>query len=162
MKAFTKWWIQFVAILYTCGMMEYFNWWEFMWDSDKTKITIMILAMFVIASIVMGYLSFKGSREDMWDRADRLENYVMFAADTMITLGMLGTLIGFLLMLNTAFIDLDVNDVKNVQTAIANMAIGMSTALVTTLVGMVCSTLTRMQLLVYDHSSGSELIEGEP
>ena len=133
-----------------------------MWDSDKTKISVFILGMFVLATLVMGYLSFKGSHEDMWDRAERLENYVMFGADTMITIGMVGTLVGFLMMLNTAFIDLDVNDVKNVQSAIANMAIGMSTALVTTLVGMICSTLTRLQLLVYDHSSGSEIIEGEP
>ncbi len=162
MRAFTKWWIQFVAILFTCGMMEYFNWWEFMWDSDKTKISVFILGMFTLATLAMGYLSLKGSNEDMWNVADRLENYVMFAADTMITVGMVGTLVGFLLMLNTAFIDLNVNDVKNVQDAIGNMAIGMSTALVTTLVGMICSTLTRLQILVYDHSSGSEIIEGEP
>ena len=132
-----------------------------MWDADKTKISVFILGMFVLATLVMGYLSLKGSDENMWDSAERLENYVMFGADTMITIGMVGTLVGFLMMLNTAFIDLDVNDVKNVQSAIANMAVGMSTALVTTLVGMICSTLTRLQLLVYDYSSGSEIIEGE-
>ena len=163
MRAFTKWWILFTAILFTCGMMEYFNWWLFMWESDKTKISVFILGMFSLATLVMGYLSFKGSNSDeMWERADRLENYVMFAADTMITIGMVGTLVGFLMMLNTAFLGLDVNDIKNVQDAIADMAVGMSTALVTTLVGMICSTLTRLQILVYDHSTGSEIIEGEP
>jgi flagellar motor component MotA len=71
----------------------------------------------------------------------------------MITLGMIGTVAGFLIMLNTAFSGLDVNDIRNVQEAISDMAIGMSTALVTTLVGLICSTLIKVQILVYENST---------
>ena len=71
----------------------------------------------------------------------------------MITLGMIGTVAGFLIMLNTAFSGLDVNDIRNVQEEISDMAIGMSTALVTTLVGLICSTLIKVQILVYENST---------
>jgi flagellar motor component MotA len=88
-----------------------------------------------------------------WDTVEPISNYVWFASEAMITLGMIGTVAGFLIMLNTAFSGLDVNDIRNVQEAISDMAIGMSTALVTTLVGLVCSTLIKVQMIVYENSS---------
>jgi flagellar motor component MotA len=79
-------------------------------------------------------------------------NYVWFASEVMITLGMIGTVAGFLIMLNTAFTGLDVNDIQNIQEAISDMAIGMSTALVTTLVGLVCSTIIKVQMIIYENT----------
>jgi flagellar motor component MotA len=55
-------------------------------------------------------------------------------------------------MLNTAFTGLDVNDIQNIQEAISDMAIGMSTALVTTLVGLVCSTIIKVQMIIYENT----------
>ena len=70
----------------------------------------------------------------------------------MITLGMIGTVAGFLLMLNTTFSSLDVKNVVNVQEAIADMAVGMSTALSTTLIGLICSILTKLQMVILENS----------
>ena len=153
MSAFTKWWIQFVAIAFSAGMIQYFGWWKLMYEADITKISLLIMGIFVLATLTVGYICFKTKiGEYSWDKADIMEHYTYFAADSMVTLGMVGTITGFLLMLNTAFANLDINDIKNVQQAISNMAVGMSTALVTTLVGMVCSLLTRLQLMVYENS----------
>ena len=55
-------------------------------------------------------------------------------------------------MLNSAFSDLDVKDVANVQEAIADMAVGMSTALSTTLIGLICSVLTKLQMVILENS----------
>lgn len=124
-----------------------------MYEADITKISLLIIGIFVLATLTVGYICFKTKiGEYSWGKADIMEHYTYFAADSMITLGMVGTITGFLLMLNTAFANLDINDIKNVQQAISNMAVGMSTALVTTLVGMVCSLLTRLQLMVYENS----------
>ena len=63
---------------------------------------------------------------------------------------MIGTVIGFLMMLGLAFQNLNVEDVTSVQTAIKFMSLGMSTALVTTLVGLVSGLLLELQLINFD------------
>ena len=45
----------------------------------------------------------------------------------MVTLGLIGTVAGFLLMLSSAFDNLDVKNVENVQEVITDMSLGMST-----------------------------------
>ena len=60
---------------------------------------------------------------------------------------MIGTVIGFLMMLGLAFQDLNVEDVASVQAAIKFMALGMSTALITTLAGLIGGLLIEIQLV---------------
>jgi uncharacterized membrane protein len=74
-----------------------------------------------------------------------------YLAETALALGMLGTLAGFLLMLGTAFTNIDVNDTATLQTALTNMALGMSTALYTTLVGLIVSIFLKSQLVNLEH-----------
>jgi uncharacterized membrane protein len=117
---------------------------------------LLLLVLFVISSLAVGYIGLKNTT---WDTIESISNYVWFASEAMITLGMIGTVAGFLIMLNTAFSGLDVNDIRNVQEAISDMAIGMSTALVTTLVGLVCSTLIKVQMVVYENSTKWKLTD---
>ena len=74
-------------------------------------------------------------------------------AESMITLGLIGTVTGFIIMLGGAFADLDLTNIGQAKEVIRDMAAGMSTALTTTLVGLVCSIITKLQLmnLEYDH-----------
>jgi hypothetical protein len=65
-------------------------------------------------------------------------------------LGMLGTVIGFLLMLGPAFRGLDAANVQSMQAALGFMAAGMGVALTTTLVGLACSMLLQLQLVNLD------------
>ena len=131
-------------------MANQYGWWEFLYNADMTKISFIIIGTFVISSLAVGYIGLKNTT---WDTIESISNYVWFASEAMITIGMIGTVAGFLIMLNTAFSGLDVNDIRNVQEAISDMAIGMSTALVTTLVGLICSTLIKVQILVYENST---------
>ena len=85
-----------------------------------------------------------------------LSNYIWFASETMVTLGLIGTVAGFLLMLSSAFDNLDVSNVENVQKVISNMALGMSTALCTTLAGLVGSVLTKIQMVILENNSNYE------
>ena len=70
-----------------------------------------------------------------------------FIAETCLALGMVGTITGFLLMLSTTFSNIDVSDVATLQRALADMALGMSTALYTTLIGLISSILIKIQLI---------------
>jgi flagellar motor component MotA len=70
-----------------------------------------------------------------------------FIAEVLLAIGMIGTVTGFLLMLGTAFSNIDITDTATLQNALANMAVGMSTALYTTLIGLICSTIMKVQLM---------------
>lgn len=142
-----KWWIQTTCTFFAALIALELGWWEALWDADITKISIAILAIFVFTTLLVGYIS-KNDNE----RSRTYGNYVWFSSEAMITLGMIGTVAGFLLMLNTAFAGLDVANIKNVQDAIADMAVGMSTALSTTLIGLICSVLTKLQMVILENS----------
>jgi len=73
-----------------------------------------------------------------------------FVAESCLVLGLIGTVTGFILMLGIAFINLDVTNVASVQEALKNMSIGMSTALYTTLVGLVSSLAIKVQLVTIE------------
>ena len=53
-------------------------------------------------------------------------------------------------MLGTAFNELDVTNIVSVQKALINMSLGMSTALYTTLVGLISSLAIKIQLVTIE------------
>ena len=65
----------------------------------------------------------------------------------MLTLGMIGTVAGFILMLGDSFSNIDTSNPETLKAALAAMAVGMSTALYTTLIGLICAQLTKVQLI---------------
>ena len=67
-------------------------------------------------------------------------------SDQILTLGMIGTVIGFIYMLSTSFTNIAVNDLSKMAEAIISMGTGMSTALYTTASGLICSFLLKLQL----------------
>ena len=117
----------------------------------QCKISFIIIIIFVATSIATGFLSFKSDTQYI-----KLSNYIWFASETMVTLGLIGTVAGFLLMLSSAFDNLDVSNVENVQKVISNMALGMSTALCTTLSGLVGSVLTKVQMVILENNTKYE------
>ena len=143
-----KWWIQVSCIVFGSVVAYQLGWWHALWNADITKISIGILGVFAVTMLLTGYIS-KNYQDK---KSQALGNYVWFASEAMITLGMIGTVAGFLLMLGSAFSNLDVTNIANVQAAIADMAIGMSTALSTTLVGLICSILTKAQMVILENS----------
>ena len=143
-----KWWVQVTCIIFASVVASEMGWWQALWDADVTKISVGILAVFVLTTMLTGYISKNYQNK----KAQSLSNYVWFSSEAMITLGMIGTVAGFLLMLGSAFSNLDVTNIANVQSAIADMAIGMSTALSTTLIGLICSVLIKAQMVILENS----------
>jgi len=75
-----------------------------------------------------------------------------FTADIMIKMGLLGTIVGFILMLGSVS-NLRDFDVTTMQKVLSYMSSGMGTALYTTLAGLVCSMLAATQYQMLDRSS---------
>jgi len=150
-KAFLLWWIQVVTVLFAAILIFTYGWFDKLWNADQTKISFIIITIFVATSIATGFLSFRSDTQYI-----KLSNYIWFASETMVTLGLIGTVAGFLLMLSSAFDNLDVSNVENVQKVISNMALGMSTALCTTLSGLVGSVLTKVQMVILENNTKYE------
>ncbi len=69
--------------------------------------------------------------------------------DVLLKLGLIGTIIGFILMLNSVS-NTETLDVDSMQLVLKQMSAGMGTALFTTLVGMMGSVLLGLQYLMLD------------
>ena len=84
--------------------------------------------------------------------ADRLRGsngFGAFASDTLMKLGLLGTIIGFIIML-APIATLDAADKAAMKTSMGLMSDGMAVAMYTTLAGLVGSILVRIQYYMLD------------
>ena len=75
-----------------------------------------------------------------------------FFVHLLVKLGLLGTVVGFVLML-TSFSDVSSIEYSDLQDMIGKMALGMGVALTTTLVGLVSSMLLGFQYLMLDRAA---------
>ena len=75
-----------------------------------------------------------------------------FASDALLKLGLLGTIVGFILMLMPVG-DVEEFDPSLMRQLLAAMSAGMAVALYTTLAGLVTSTLLKLQYHILDASA---------
>ena len=139
----------FLVILQSFGFATaaYFDLHHSLWENDQTKISFMILILWTASTVFIGLWHIKKSRLEILN----LSKIGWYLAETALALGMLGTLAGFLLMLGSAFANIDLANTATLQAALTNMALGMSTALYTTLVGLVVSIFLKSQLVNLEH-----------
>lgn len=84
---------------------------------------------------------------------DRL-NSGWFIADLLFKLGLIGTVIGFILMLGS-ITDLRSMDIQQAQSMLGDMSAGMRLALYTTLTGLSCGALVGIQFHLLERSADS-------
>jgi hypothetical protein len=77
-----------------------------------------------------------------------------FASDALMKLGLLGTIIGFILML-APIAGLDAADRASVKTSMGLMSDGMAVAMYTTLAGLVSSILVQAQYYMLDEATAT-------
>lgn len=122
----------FVALDKTGLLVEIFQ-------MDSTGITIMVLCLFGLAHFAVLKLAIA------YDEA--LEIKLWFIAETLIALGMIGTVVGFTMLFGDAFQNLNLEDTATIMAALSDIAAGMGTALMTTLAGLVCSLILKGELV---------------
>jgi hypothetical protein len=144
MKSLLKWWLIFCLTLLAIVILGYFNLHNILYEADTTKLSFFIFGLFFVTSIWLGRKTYQVDVEEDYDQSTEVG---WFISESCLALGMIGTVIGFLLMLGTSFSDLDVTSSEALQSALASMALGMSTALYTTLIGLVCSLIIKVQLV---------------
>ena len=144
MKSLLKWWLIFCLTLVGMCTCVYFNIHKELYVADVTRLSFLIISIFSCTSIWIGMKTYRvGIQQDY----NQQSNVGWFISESCLALGMVGTVTGFLIMLGTAFANVDVSNAVTLQQALSDMATGMSTALWTTLVGLVCSLIIKVQLV---------------
>ena len=137
---------KWVAIL-TCTLFGFFvihmfELWNALWNADQTKISFIILIAWLVSSLFVLYNIFKPNQAN--------NDLLWFSAESMVSLGLIGTVSGFLIMLWSTFDGIDVSDIDSLTQSLNMMATGMSTALTTTLVGSISSLHLKVQLVLWE------------
>lgn len=158
-KLFLRWWL-FVTLVFIGGVYCWnLGLFQEIWDKDITKLSFVIMAIFGYMSLWCGVKTWQISamprdQKNKIHLADHharskkikeLSEVGWFISDIFLTMGMIGTLVGFIVMFSSGFASIDISNIKAAQAALAHIAVGMSTALYTTLIGLVSSALLKVQ-----------------
>tara|TARA_B100000003_G_scaffold111866_1_gene100141 strand:+ start:887 stop:1363 length:477 start_codon:yes stop_codon:yes gene_type:complete len=146
-ESILKWWL--ITCLSFLGMIVlfYYDIHLEVYQSDKTLLSFLLVFIFLFTTAWIGAKQFKFNKNP-YHMIDTDVGW--FISETCLTIGMIGTVTGFLLMLSTTFAGIDITDTKTIQDALVNMAIGMSTALYTTLTGLIVSVIIKIQLVNFE------------
>ena len=142
-----KWWLIFCLTVLGFGTLYYFNMHSQLYYADVTKLSFLIIIIFIFTSVWIGRKTYDLETTSV---IDEKIDVGWFIAESCLALGMVGTVTGFLYMLGTAFENIDITDATTLQDALASMAKGMSTALYTTLTGLIASLIIKVQLVNYE------------
>ena len=142
-----KWWLIFCLTILGFGTLYHFNVHSLLYYADVTKLSFLIIVIFMFTSIWIGRKTYDLETTSVTD--DTID-VGWFVAESCLALGMVGTVTGFLYMLGTAFENIDITNATTLQDALASMARGMSTALYTTLTGLIASLIIKIQLVNYE------------
>jgi len=125
MKDFLYWWLIVCVVGASSYITHTMGWLVPLYTNDITYITFLITVVTILTTVSLGY-KFKMSNANSVD-------VEWFVSDVVLTLGMLGTIIGFMIMLQGTFSSIEFNDVHSIRLALSSMSQGLFTALNTTL-----------------------------
>ena len=151
MKPFLRWWIIVAGVITGIGFMIVYDCINYVNNSDVTKLSFVIFALFVYSTVRVGMSTYRRDK-NIYDTHSDL-SVPRFMVSVLKLIGMLGTVIGFILMLSTCLGSVNFQNVQSMQTVISSMTTGMSTALVTTAAGLVCSLILELQIFNFDEGS---------
>ena len=147
MKCFLRWWVIIAGVITGIGFLIVYDCINYINDSDVTKLSFVIFALFAHSTLQVGMSTYKRDKH-IYDNHINL-NIPRFMVRAMKQIGMLGTVIGLILM-STCLIGVSFHNVQEMQNIIGNVLTGMSTALVTTAAGLICSLILELQIFNFD------------
>ena len=150
-KIFLRWWILCCLMLIGVGGLVWTGFIGYLWDTDLSKLSFLILGMLGVCTIHIGNLTRKFSKDSLQHSLQSELKPIWFFSEVMIGLGLAGTLIGFFWVLTNSFEGLDVTKTEDIKMAMQEIGKGVGTAVLTSLVGIVSSILTKFQLVNLEH-----------
>ena len=147
---FLRWWLLVSLMVITFVGLHIIGVIDTVYNVDVTKLSFLIIGVLSVMSVKCGYDTFKLTATSITSEKDIDDLYATaelgwFSADFCLTLGMIGTVAGFIFMLSTSFATIDVSNVNSLQNVLTKMSAGMGTALYTTAAGLISSAFLILQ-----------------
>ena len=153
-RPFLRWWLFATIMLlaafgaFQTGIIDE------VYKVDVTGLSFLIMGILNVMSIKCGLDTFRLTSFENFTEKDINEAYAKadtgwFVSDICLTLGMIGTVAGFIYMLSSSFANIDVSNVGSLQNVLAHMSAGMATALYTTAAGLISSAFLKVQYFNY-------------
>ena len=122
-----------------------------LWDGDRSKISMLILAIGVFFFAKLGRMIYIYDK----NKSHLIVKYDLDAgfeaSQTVMTLGMIGTIIGFSMMLGS-FNGVDISDINSIKQLFSIATDGMATALYTTLSGLSVHLILRTSYWLFERN----------
>lgn len=146
MTTFTKWFIINAIIFTTCLLAEKKGGLSLMIKNDASYICVAIMALYIVVSVFLGWISFLADRTVNDQEAKSLlkkTDIGWFCAEHFFSLGLLGTIIGLCIATGA-----NLSDTATTSQVVRGLKIGLNTAFYTTVCGIVFSLPIQVQLMV--------------
>jgi hypothetical protein len=134
---FVIFWIMLVAQCLAGAFAYHMGLFALLSSADMTGISFVIMIVHLLAMIAIGivtFLNYTKSNHVFW-----------FISEAQLGLGMIGTLVGFVIMFSTVFVG--ITSPEEISMALGAIASGVGTALWTTLAGLISSLLIKATLV---------------
>lgn len=133
-----RWWLMFTAMCVGGYFVNDYGIVNKFLEVDTTNISLIIFGIFVLFTFITGYDTYRINKSGYSKGVCARTKAGWFFSDAMMTLGMFGTVVGFIMMLD--------GDITVAQTALSTMSKGMGVALYTTAAGVALGLLLKIQL----------------
>lgn len=143
---FLRWVLTATLIAIGAAIAGALGWLRALFGADPTHITYVTLSVFLVATAWCGWLSWRLASGEHPDVIDVELRHSRFASSLCVSIGLIGTAVGFMIMLQNGSAAGDPSEV--IRAAFANTSI----AVVNTVFGAVCGVLVEVQSHFIDHA----------
>lgn len=141
-------WVQFAAL----ALAYYAGFLTRMYQVDGSYLCVTILGIHFLCSIKIGLDTFKSTATNL--------RYFEYVEKLVVRMGLLGTIIGFIIVMEGSFATGIPTGVAGIVKVVNNMIVGLGTAFWTTAVGIVSAILLDLQTTNLEEATGGEEDKG--
>lgn len=145
-----RWWFIFCVSCLLGGLAGGFGWLTWLWSADVSRLSFLALGIYFLTTCFIGHLTYLAHDGKVKEAAGHTP-VCWFASEVLLGIGLCGTLIGMLLVFSYGFSSFDPNDTAAAQRALGEIANGLKTSGLSTLIGIICSFVIKGQLVNLDY-----------
>ncbi len=146
MSTVLRWRALICTIIAGAAIAGSFGLFQTLWIDDLSKLSFITMSFFTMASAFVGTLTYRiHKKKDL--KQTKFLPFCWWVAEGLMAMGMMGTLLGFIMMFQANVSHIDFSNVETAKQILAQLTKGTTTAVVTTFVGLLCSQLLKFQLV---------------